>query len=59
MRLIGRLELPAFRAEDFPGFTEAQIIAGFTVPAVLLTEAEIEATAKVCPVFRYNMTGAR
>lgn len=39
MRVIGRLEPPAFRAEDFPGFTEAQIIAGLTVPAVLITEA--------------------
>lgn len=39
MRIIGRLDPPGFRAEDFPGFTEAQIIAGLTVPAAVLTEA--------------------
>lgn len=33
LRVIGRIEPPAFRVEDFPGFTVEQIVAGLTVPA--------------------------
>jgi hypothetical protein len=52
LRVIGRLDPPAFDPAHFPGFSEAQVIAGLTVPAVLLTEAEIAEAARVCPVFR-------
>lgn len=33
LRVIGRIEPPAFRVEDFPGFTVDQVVAGLTVPA--------------------------
>lgn len=33
LRVIGRLELPAFDAEDFEGFSLSQIEAGLTTPA--------------------------
>lgn len=33
LRVIGRIEPPAFDPEDFPGFTVEAIVLGLTVPA--------------------------
>ena len=57
LRVIGRLEPPAFDVADFPGFSLEEVIAGLTVPAAVLTEAEIEAAAQRCPVFRAIVNG--
>ena len=59
LRVIGRLDPPAFDPEDFPGFSIEQIALGLTVPAIVLTEEEIEQMAKVCPVFKTITGNAR
>jgi hypothetical protein len=54
LRIIGRLDPPAFHVEDFPGFTVEQIEAGLIVPAVVLTEAETRLMQALdCPRLGY------